>query len=138
MMSATGLMLRTLAYHGGPLLLKQGEAALLDVAPMASHADEAKSIEQLSRKVRLLASLLTLPDDVSSRRLLDLLADLAKSTRMGGACLQSPFTVRCGEIVAESLHDLDRHVLDDEMLVQGETDIDRDRAPVAAEKCEAA
>ena len=105
-MDLVGWLLRTLAYHGGAVVLELAEAALLDVAPMASHADTVESSEQMNRKLRLLASLLTLPDDVSSRRLLDLLADLAKSTRMGGADLESPIAAACDQFVVQVVVDV--------------------------------
>ena len=105
-MDLVGWLLRTLAYHGGAVVLELAEAALLDVAPMASHADTVESSEQMNGKLRLLASLVTLPDDVCSRRLLDLLADLAKSTRMGGADFESPFAAACDQLVAQVVVDV--------------------------------
>jgi hypothetical protein len=69
--------------------------------------------ELLVRKVRLLAALLTLPDDGNSLRQLGLLVDLAKITCTGGACPESPLAGVTEQVIDQATVILGKPVIED-------------------------
>jgi hypothetical protein len=89
-------VLKWFAYFGGPGILDVVAPILLDGLPAV------RTEPIFAAKVKLLASLLTLPDDGDPRRLINLMFDLTKTTRVGGTDSQSPFLDVCEQFVAEN------------------------------------
>lgn len=107
-LGSLGWLLRTLAYHGGPRVLERAAMVLVGGGANATPHDASGPAgnpvsEQLEDRVRLLASLLLLPEDSPPKRVLDLMADLIKSTHMGGADSQTPLAAVCDPLLAQNL-----------------------------------
>jgi hypothetical protein len=118
-----GWVLRTMAFYGGPLLLDLASAALLESELTLPDKSTVNPSELVVRKVRLLASLLTLPDDGNPLRQLDLLIDLASTTHVGGAYLESPLAGVSEQVIDQAAEILGKRVIEDAVETDLHTDV---------------
>ena len=113
---------RSLAYYGGELVLELAEEALLGRSSRSNGTAQQTSHDQLVAKIRLLATLLTLPFDKDSIKLLRVYVDLLFSTLMGSACNESPFAGVTDELVDQAVEILDGHVMEDAVEADSQAD----------------
>jgi len=109
-------VLKWFGYFGGPIVLDVVAPILLDLAPAVG------TEPGFAAKTKLLAALLALPDDANPLRRLELLADLAKTTRVGRAYVESPLAGVSEQLVGQVAEILDDRVVEDAVETDSHTD----------------
>ena len=94
--------LKSMAYYGGPLVLDAVEAVLLRGVTLSARTDCDQADALHAARVRLLAGLLTMPDDENQTLVLRMTADLAKATQLDGTITESPFAAATEQFLTET------------------------------------